>query len=522
MKLYFRSFVIFLAAFSLAFLFSSCAEDDPGEVIGVVDDNGKVFSPSRIGFSASLSGNVNVKSASVIKLDYDLDAVDSMEMAVIGYLNDDATDFFTRESTFPSPYVKIVVNSVGKRDKLQMPFEFFVDITDQAISLYPRMFTDALISKRVENLVKKGESYKDAEQMAKKELEKAQGSVNWQIAWDYILCEDFVSDSAFYNNFLKLRDLLAQGDADLTDMKVHAADDLLERYDGFEWDGELPYVQWRNISLDFMAEAYGFEPCYYGVIDELDTIKFSESRFAGTVLVCDEHKSDYNNLMEHHWRKFVKEEMEKGVCTYNGRDTLELNDSIYYCEKGQWIVEKDQKIANIVKYGKILDETYGKCGDSVEFKVLRLYNDTLFMCYGTYLSGFYKNVWTCDSTEIDHYFEPSSESRKNSYDDARVALEYGNCTAERENEKVKLGNEFFTCNTWFMHNTAHWVPGWSHINEVAYYAGTCNEKNEGSFADVPTDSTTLHLVCRYKPSVDEAYNMLNGYGWVSLETEQEK
>lgn len=508
MRTHFKAAVVFLTALFLPLLLSSCAEEGEGAVVSTLNPDGVPYSPNQLNFSTELKDFMSVKSAKVVKLDYDMNPCDTMKVRFFVDSDGGENGFYTDSADFPSPYVKVLLKGEGRRDKHKMTFDILMDITESNYN-DPLTFKFALISGRVEELMKQGESFADAKSKGTSELKKALGSNTWPEEWTHILCENFVSDSAFYENFQELHNRLSQGNTDWADMKIQAADDLLDRYDGYEWDGESLYVDWRSKSLSFIDKVYGFDSCRYALLGTFDTIKVEKSKYAGEALLCDEYRTGVFDY-EPHWRKVLDIEKDKGACIATSPDTVFFHDSLYYCQYGFWEFEKDQNKANRIKYTKILNEIYGQCGKDLDTKMLRIYNDTLFMCHYQY--GSYYDSWVMDSATIARYHGDMEDNAF--YIDAEVAVEYGNCTEEREKERVKIGDEFFICDFWAL-LTSTWQYGWKSINAVAYYAGDCDKDNEDREAEVPTDSTTLSLICKYKPEDPEsAYNLLNFYGWV--------
>lgn len=517
MKLYFKTFFIFLAALSLSFLFSSCSDDESETVVGSYTSEGRLFSPNVVQAEVNLPSLKDLK-VKVVRLDYDFNPVDTLEALSsreypVAYSN----YFQTSQVEFPSPYVRIVVTGVIESLKQEVAFENLLDISRTNYLVVD--FFAAVASLRVEKLMKSGVSWADAFERTKSRMAQQVKPLSLDMDWGFILCEGFVSDSAYYRNFLELRDELAKDSLDFSTLQVRAADAMLERYVGFKWTGELPYTLWSDVSFDFMKNVYNFKTCNYESKGTYDTVKVSKSKFAGTVLMCDAFELNYSYEIKYGYRNILERENELAVCLYSGvvQDTLLVGDSVYYCRKGEWELEKDKKVADGVRYNRILNETYGSCGGDVRLGILRIYNDTLFRCFGKFEASGYHRVWSFDSSDIPPY-ETAEGVKTDSYKDALAALEYGTCDKSREGEKIKLTeDEFFICKSMALLLGGEWSNGWSSINRIDYYAGTCNEDNIGRSVDVPTDSTTLSLVCDYQPPLDVAYNKLNNYGWVPLE-----
>lgn len=517
MKLYFRSFVIFLVALSLSFLFSSCSDEESGTVVGSYTSDGRLFSPNTVQVEVMLPYLKDLK-VKVVRLNYGFEPMDTLEAKSSREYPEEHSSYFQTDNVdFSSPYVRIVVTGEIESLKQEVTFENLLDISRTNYLVVD--FFAAVASLRVEKLMKSGVSWADAFERTKSRMAQQVKPLSLDMDWGFILCEGFVSDSAYYRNFLELRDELAKDSLDFSTLQVRAADAMLERYVGFKWTGELPYTLWSDVSFDFMKNVYNFKTCNYESKGTYDTVKVSKSKFAGTVLMCDAFELNYSYEIKYGYRNILERENELAVCLYSGvvQDTLLVGDSVYYCRKGEWEFESDKKIADGVRYNRILNETYGGCGDSVRHGILRFYNDTLFRCLGKYGTDGYRRIWSFDSSDVAYYETPEG-MKSDSYKDARAALENGTCNKSREGEKIKLTeDEFFICKSMALLLGGEWSNGWSPINRIDYYAGTCDDGNVGHSADVPTDSTTLSLVCDYQPPLDVAYNKLNNYGWVPLE-----
>lgn len=390
----------------------------------------------------------------------------------------------------------------------------------------------------------------------------------------YFYCRYFESYAQFYKDYQDLRERARKGSILDSEVKLRVADGAL-RFEEKVSSGDYGMTS-REVLIEKMSFAIG-APLWDEVYDihihnspeffigATQTIKNKDSDFDGFVFVVDGHQEYFVSENWKKWRLVSPLEDALGLCLNDSSLIRQYKNDYYLCAKNSYVWQKIDERDSILTY------LYGKCDRYSDSSRVRIHQDTMFHCVcktdafcrweeytptadtsdrmalraelnarAVYAFGECKNnpdnnlkkqqlddstyvqctwgTWESISYEVFWMPDDATVGQVGVLPDGRYVQYAGNSTWKEIPPPVYYGN---TCNTWFMHNTAHWVPGWSHINEVAYYAGTCNEKNEGSSADVPTDSTTLHLVCRNKPSMDEAYNMLNGYGWVEETPVQE-
>lgn len=470
---FFGLFAFFAALCLCTAGFVGCADDDEGVVISRVTEDGEEYSPKEVWIHLANISGMDLRDMKVVRLDFDLEAVDTVDFVLVDkyydyykYRTGSAENIDKME--FYSPYIKVIADYVGSDSSSGMPFEYYVDITadkDETLDA-PK----ALVFNRVENLVKKQNySLKEALSSAYSFADSLFDRYNVMKDLRRV-CRSDVYDSTFFENFKELRDVLTENNSLPVEIAVEVADWILSKqapFGGNQVAGSLEGTDKKIVEC-----ILGIDSCGNGNDGKLDTIKTSGSKYEGTVLVCESQTKNYTSKLNF-WRP--QKELEKKIgkiCTYENLEEVTFERVRYRCNRfsSDWEALDDTVRTSALMADAKVSAVYGKCGEDLKIDILRYYGDKLYICRES--DG--KSLWDSDSNYINSVFPKEDKSLADysfveAYNDARVALEFGNCTEEREGEKNVYGTSFYSCKNLL----------WTYNYPISYDIYFCNSSDNG-------------------------------------------
>lgn len=449
--------LFFILCVLATFLCAGCSGDD--SVVAKYTEDGKKYSPVALSGSIDYLASMTPDEVKVVRLDNKFKAVDTLYATVeYGYYG--KLSIRLEENDYLSPFLK--VSMVFDRDdgSGEMVFDQFVDLSLQTTGSLSLSLVDALVSGRIEHLVKdKAYGFSEAKEQAYAELSKMFGVEKIGTDEVFVYCKHQVSDSVFYATYKDLRKILKNGDTLSTSKRVDIADAFL---DAFE---VLPgYDFFKNVSRDSsLSLLYTF---YYEIFEWGYGIKgFDAQASNGDTLVIHQKSSKYKGRYfvydfrgstlsgyTYLWR--INSDMEDtlGICL-NATDTFVRYDERYYrCAKSScaWELLETSQDA--------LPTVFGGCWDGGRWGV---FNDSIFSCEcpsespsecAWEFKGIDKGV---DTSDVDY---PK-------YLDAWATALYGSCKTNNANagEKRQVDSVMVRCQS----------NAWSQIDSVMYYLGGC-------------------------------------------------
>ncbi|SHL35538.1 hypothetical protein [Fibrobacter sp. UWEL] len=503
----YRNWVTFFCLLAVLFLLG-CTTDSGEVVVTRLDASGELFSPGCVKFKVDFPAGFKILNAQVVRLDYDLNSVDTVgatvEKADFGfyYGTTDTVEFY-------SPYVKLLLQVYGNSGSQQMDFEYYMDFVRQnSGKLFIRgtevqlSLAKAMATERVERFLKEGVPFNDAIDSAHQifgSVFKEYNTVHDDIRF---LCRYVRYDSLFYHDLKELRRVLATADQIPDSIRIRAADfymdiaDTLVRTDNYN----LWYLY--SPALNSMADAFGLDSCVQDSIVLQDTIRDSLSRYMDEPVVCAYSVGRYA------WRTLTDMEKSIGYC---GRQSVYgiYEEQLYSCNimNHAWEVSSDT-----IKYGRILmnelvSSKYGICGVEVPRERLRYYGDSLYIC--SWSKEGLGNIWTTGPAEYDDYYGKGINgwgemhyvtdlSKDEALADARAALENGNCDSSRAGENALVDGQYFLCDNQY----------WNVVDVIDYNLGFCNEDRDGSKGVIHYADSNDYRICdgnEWIPSTVGAY-----------------
>lgn len=491
-----RLVTLILVCAALLVFGCSNAEDEDFVVVARYNEDGVKYSPMVLSGSIDYLESMRIKSIKIVRLDGHFNVVDTLS-AKKG-LNNNKPIFSLNELDYPSQYVKVLIEFSMDDDSGVMAFEQFADITQQKYGFISVNLVDALVSGRIERLMKKDEckdwnecGFLEARNQAYEEILKMFAVQKIGFNESFIYCKHQVSDSVFYATYKDLRKILEKGDTLSTAKKVSMADAYL---DAFEVQPENDFF--KNVSRDSSYDNYSFfcnfiswgyglkELNQYGDWGDTVVISQKSSKYKGRYLVFD----GYGFLNTGYWRKWrLNTELEDtlGYCLFTMDTTVSHNGEFYHCgeHSSAWVV--------LENYQDILSFLYGKCSSSDIEKKWRLRNDSLFTCaWNTngYAWKFKKEDEGVDTSDADY---PK-------YLDAWATSLFGVCQEDSLQlyKKHQIDSVFVQC---FSGSYT-----WRQIDPMRYYLGDCSSFQRDSIGTLPNG---ISYIC--SPDVD-------GVNWLRI------
>ncbi len=419
--------------------FVACSDDESVErVVGSFTEDGKQFSPKAFYGVVEYAGSMVPGDARLVMLDYDLNALDSVEIAGFSksqnYYKYDTYEFSTGELEFPSPHVKLVIEFPIEGSRKKMEISQYVNMGDvEYWKKSTQNLVGALIFERVTKLVQdSGLDYNNAKILAQMEFAKTLGIENWNyeetplqthknLLWPYFYCRHFVSDSVFYSDFLELRRILGRGDSLDSSVYIRMADDMLRRLETVPHEktnfvrmnardtGFFKVVNYKQI----WKKAYGFD--FEAKVNRgtVYTVDVEDSELCGRRFVAEDVYRSWSSPATV-WRPVSALEDTLGLCL-NDLDTLVKRDGLYYkCprESSVWEIVEDQS--------EVTNRLYEVC-DLQKWGKVRLVDGDYLMCVCPRSDSC---AWKADYTEGD---VPSGVNVAEAKWIADIVAEYGEC-----------------------------------------------------------------------------------------------
>ena len=445
----------------------------------------------------ALSGNFSLekplvpKTLTITALDQKLDEFDIYEASI--HKDDSGRYTFTSDSSFyPTTFAKLTFTCTrsDSPDAKELTFEEYVDF-----GRYPSPSINllgALESKRVRYLVQEDGFYlNNAKKKASREIFRMFG-MEWQEGTDfeadsvkfealkimpYILASTGDSDASFAATFETIASTIEQNKVNesLFDT-LHIADALLAR----DWN----FSKIDSTSLSYFStlwqDTYGLPACdSIGLQAQINQDGSAQDK---NYLVCDV-RSDSIRF----WKKFNALDTEFGPCHSGNTNRYVKNDTVYTCSESilAWVPANDK---DAIEY------LFGECGYGNKGKY-RAYHDHIFTCDGY---GFSMR-WT-DTI--------SGFNREQAEFEAYFYNMYGDCTADKENEKAAYDSSYFKCHNgkWESITVLGYVTddtctagdtlklppssyfrcdannNWNGISYFDYYGIACGKENENEVA----------------------------------------
>ena len=401
-------------------------------------------------------------------VDGNLDSVASVKAKVLKTTDDsyfkgigDSYSYTSEPFDYPSNYVKLTYTCLHSDSNYKMEFVQYAAIYNDST---PELnIVEALESERVETLVKEeGFSLDLAKKKAMREIVKvldagdklAQAGENevplrmWWIPYLYGKYDVNTSDSAFFDLFVKLRSSVGSEKSlrDYVD-EVAIVDTLYSRFkrNVNPWGSEVERFYSNYVTFaDVWAGFYGLEACNDSIFGNMVKIINKKSAFKGDSLVCSPNVFEYRSF----WRPLCRTELKLGICK---KDTIALDDVYYKCDAKSMSWQKFSFMDGV-------ERMYGKCYGSRSGNI-HLYDSTLVSCQCNKFGDFCK--WNKGIPENDM----GNFTKVNYFVKGNV----GECTEERESERVAVNNAFYICNS----------GKWQLTDDRTYYFGVCDSTQDG-------------------------------------------
>ena len=458
----------------LALLWFAACSDDDGSVVLRLDENGYVFSPTKLEGSVEFLPSMKPEAMRVIELDEKLNPIDSFEVSL--KKNSD-TDFFVESRDYEYPYVKIVtVFSVGNK---KMEFAQYVHLSNDNSRLRLNIY-GALAADRIEYFVKnKKKSFNQAENQALEELGKVfdieLDDVNerryngfsyygeqLQDLLLYIYCRHEISDSLFYEDFNKFNSMFAEKGMIDSAWVLEAADAWLSTFEILADSADylfksvskdtINYLYWMDEK--FFSRAYGIDLTSGYTKEVVNTNR--ASAFYGRTFVYTSHVK-YGSRQSK-WRLLSVLEDSLGMCehqsSYYSTKSIQRNDTIYTCRPESHIWEV------ITERDSLFNHQYGECSRDQNNGRAMYVHDSLFVCECE--DG--KCAWN------DKYVERvflESDTMYAKVLDAKATARFGKCAYGNFGDMLKLDSLFVECSG----------NRWNQIDSLLYYLGHCSRVN---------------------------------------------
>lgn len=476
----------------------------------------------------SLDTKLIPQKIKITSLDENLEEIETFEAKISK--NDSLGYVFSSDSNyFPTTYAKLTFTCTRGDTTNKMFFEEYVDfaqIPSPTINLL-----GALESKRVKDLVQNDGFYLgNAKKKAAREIFKMLG-LEWQeavyfesdsIKFDalrlmpYLLAKYNESDSVFMENFEAMSSAVKNNEfgGDFYDT-LWIADVLLQHYSSKVKESDSASfvyftTMWEN--------AYGLPAC--DSLGALARINNDESALNGKSLVCDFRTARNDSV--YFWRYLDSLDLEFEPCYYGNEELFQHNDTVYACSPTSlaWVPANAKTAIEFI---------YGECRKELSQKT-RSYHGNILLCTEYTDSDTYRLTYKWTDT--------ISEAQLKKADfEMRFFEKYGDCTEERENEKVEFDEHYYQClkNKWegitgatyisddscenddklrlptaeyFRCEDNHWKP----IRAYEYYEYSCDSSNVNDVLKI--DST--YFFCKYSEPLYDEDSKTPVWEWMDL------
>ncbi|WP_290733983.1 MULTISPECIES: hypothetical protein [unclassified Fibrobacter] len=451
-----RNFVkmlLLMAALSVSVFLVACGGEGGDSVSGGRHIEGNIYPESRW---TALQGGfyLHVRlvpvAVEVTLLDERLDSIGKVDVKLVRHRNG-ATSFASDSLDLASSLLRIKFTCVyaDSSSGLKMDFVQYVDIDKDSVTVLS--LSEALQSKRIEFLVQEdGFDLEGARRKANREIRSlldydTQGDLSMTVYINQI-CIIEKPDTAFYANYMKLRDAMGE-DKTWRDFfsETEIGDTLFNRN---RWE-------------DFWIKSFGLPSCDSSNFKDTASVTNKESAHYGKVFVCD--NPEYEN--KYKWRLMTDFEMDIGVCTPALRDTASSGHVVYICDsaKTEWR-KMPEKQGLLYLYGECKGEVEG---DSV------LYDSVYYVC-ASHEDWLSRVIWEWKVPLDDQWSDPVN---------IFVRKHEGLCNGGRSGEMALIEGKYYLCKD----------SVWKESDRNTYFLGECDSLGRGKKAH---HDSVGYFICR--------------------------
>lgn len=387
----------------------------------------------------------------VATLDENLDSIGTIDVKLERH-RDGKIHFVSDSIELESPYLRISYTCIYADSTSNIEMDF-VEYIDADLVKHPILsLPGALESDRVKFLVQEdGFYFESAKQKALRDVynvleydNRQDVLVELDSLWSlreginshlYMLCLIDKPDTAFFDNYDKLRSAIGSGKTWHELLPEAEIADIMFTDD--------PYEKWTT----FWMEAFGLTDCDSTNIYDTASVTNKKSTYYKATLVCD----DLYDTKRYKWRLLTDIEMDEGLCAFDQRDTVVFDSMVYICDsaKTQWrnMAEKDA-----------IPYLYGKCKSEIEGDTI-LYDKTYYACLGSEDSRTHdiRYEWTSNIPTNEKWLDPVN---------VFVRKQYGACNGIDYQSKVSIEGKYYQCDDW------DWT--WKEVDRKTYFLGICD------------------------------------------------
>ncbi|MBQ5464716.1 MAG: hypothetical protein IIT53_12055, partial [Fibrobacter sp.] len=370
---------------------AACSDSGEEVVFARFDKNGYQFSPASLQGTIDYLPTMEPLSVRIMSVDKDLNPVDTIDLPIDSSDHWDRKAFDLTSQDVRYPVLKIVTTfKDGEKSKKEFSQYYRLNGSHYSISLNIHM---SLVAARVEYLVREENfDFSAANDSALNELNEifkvyaktigyssGNNNVDFENLMPYIFCKHEVSDSAFYENYKKVRESFAKNGFVESAIMVDAADTWLSTFKRVE-SGVKGKLSYASISRDTAVGIKAFEPGFFGLAYGMHfptqypdsvQIKCKSSAYDGKYFIYDTYD---NGGFDSHWR--LKESLEDsiGICIFETRSIVMYKGDEYLCREESNIWEKN------VSQKELLSGYYQDCGTYYEDGSVIFVRDSLYLC----------------------------------------------------------------------------------------------------------------------------------------------
>ena len=370
---------------------AACSDSGEEVVFARFDKNGYQFSPASLQGTIDYLPTMEPLSVRIMSVDKDLNPVDTIDLPIDSSDHWDRKAFDLTSQDVRYPVLKIVTTfKDGEKSKKEFSQYYRLNGSHYSISLNIHM---SLVAARVEYLVREENfDFSAANDSALNELNEifkvyaktigyssGNNNVDFENLMPYIFCKHEVSDSAFYENYKKVRESFAKNGFVESAIMVDAADTWLSTFKRVE-SGVKGKLSYASISRDTAVGIKAFEPGFFGLAYGMHfptqypdsvQIKCKSSAYDGKYFIYDTYD---NGGFDSHWR--LKDSLEDsiGICIFETRSIVMYKGDEYLCREESNIWEKN------VSQKELLSGYYQDCGTYYEDGSVIFVRDSLYLC----------------------------------------------------------------------------------------------------------------------------------------------
>ena len=370
---------------------AACSDSGEEVVFARFDKNGYQFSPASLQGTIDYLPTMEPLSVRIMSVDKDLNPVDTIDLPIDSSDHWDRKAFDLTSQDVRYPVLKIVTTfKDGEKSKKEFSQYYRLNGSHYSISLNIHM---SLVAARVEYLVREENfDFSAANDSALNELNEifkvyaktigyssGNNNVDFENLMPYIFCKHEVSDSAFYENYKKVRESFAKNGFVESAIMVDAADTWLSTFKRVE-SGVKGKLSYASVSRDTAVGIKAFEPGFFGLAYGMHfptqypdsvQIKCKSSAYDGKYFIYDTYD---NGGFDSHWR--LKDSLEDsiGICIFETRSIVMYKGDEYLCREESNIWEKN------VSQKELLSGYYQDCGTYYEDGSVIFVRDSLYLC----------------------------------------------------------------------------------------------------------------------------------------------